>query len=402
MTLARAFTASAVLSVACSFSSTLPEYEEARARALAAPPALPTAWKPDAAILISPRAMGNLTSTVLEAHGTLDTPIPVQGFGKVIPDLTIRDATVKPSKACPTCLAVDLTIDGTVQTDGAIKLTSPLAATIGVDVELEGTTDGKDHVVTLRARDVRRVDVSKTSLPAPLEKALSNALVGEARKALVDQAKPREVARLPAGDLPLRALRTATDGQAVRIDLRTSANATADLELANTPPRSGWIFAMTQESMLALARAEAMKQGPVSYDVVPEPTGLRITGDRFELDLRLWKTTGAGWWRDYTVQGRIQAGNDGIELVPGDIAEKGASKGALAADPLAALGGSVILSTIRESMQVSAPALHAADVGAQRALEIRVTSVRGAGPHVLVMGSLEPGPDKKPARRGGR
>jgi hypothetical protein len=320
----------------------------------------------------------------------------------VIPDLKVVSASIKPSKACPSCLAIDVALDGTVRTEGVLTTSSPLAGTVGIDVEIEGRSDGKDHVITLRPRDVRALEINKTGLPDAVGRALSAPLTAELKRALAERRDPYTIARLPASSLPIRALRTVADGQAVRVDIRTAANATRDLALGNTPPRMGWLFAIEQDSLLAIARAEAMRAGPASYDVVPEPTGLRMTGDRFELDLRLWKTTGAGWWRDYTVHGTIARSDKGVELTPGKIEERGASEGAAAADPLAALGGSVILSTIRESMEVSMPAVHQADVGAKRKVRLDVSSVRGAGSMVQIAGTLEAGEPPPPTRSGRR
>lgn len=390
-----------LLATGC-FSSTLPEYERAKTAALAPAPPLADDWKPDAAILLSRQALDHLTASMLAQHGGFDTPLSLDGVGRVVPALTVTHAKFSPSKACAGCMAVDLSVDGRVQTEGLIKLDAPVALSIGLDVEVESRLVGEDHVVSLKPRDVRTVEIGRTGLPSALAGALKGPLHEQARRSLLKGERTVIIARISSSELPLRGIRVESEGQAVKIALRTHALATADLELGTVTPRSGWLFAITQESLGALARAEAMRQGPMSYDVAPEPTAFRVEGTRFELDLRLWKTTGSGWWRDYTVSGSLGVADGEVVVTPGDVDQKAASDGAAAADPLAYLGSSVIISTLRESLQVTAPALHRADVG-DRAMDVSISSVRGKDGVVYVQGLLKPSaPEDRGGARGGR
>jgi len=380
--------------IAACFSSTLPEYEQARARALAPPPPLTDDWQPDAALLLSQRAMSTLTHALLASHGRLDQPISLGPLGRAVPDLQVVSARIGPSKACATCVQITASLDGTVRTEGVAALSSPLAATLAADLEIDGRADRDAFVLTARVRDVSQVEIGRLAAPEPVRRALASTLTEAARRHLLADGKPITLARLPSETLPVRAVRTSTSGSDVRVDLRTAAASSAVLPPITTPTRSGFVLAIAQDTLLALARAEAMRQGPVSYDVVPEPTGLRMVGEAFELDLRLWKTTGSGWWRDYTVRGTMTRSKAGLDMAPTTVQEVASSPGAAVADPLAALGASVIFQTIRESMQVTAPAVHRTELGAAGGLDVTIATALGRATAVEVTGSITTTPAK--------
>lgn len=381
--------------------ATLPEYEQARAAALAEPPALESDWRPDAAILLSRPALNHLTQALLDQHGGFNTPLSLDGVGRAVPDLEITKASVSPSRTCQACIAVDATLDGRLRTEGLIRLEAPLNISLGIDVEVESITVGPDHKLQLKVRDVRKVEVSRSGLPTAVVSALRGPLQDQARRSLLNRGRSTTIAAFPAKDLPLRGIRVGTEGQAVKIELRTQALATADLTLGQVTPRSGWLFAITQESLGALARAESMRAGPVSHDIVPEPTAVRINGGLFEMDLRLWKTTGRGWWRDYTIKGRLLIEGDSISIEPGEVTEKAASDGAAMSDPLAYLGSSIILSTLKESLEIAMPAMNRAELG-DRTMQVSVSSVRGRDGVVYVQGLMQPAPERSETRGGER
>ncbi|TVQ91078.1 MAG: hypothetical protein EA397_11320 [Deltaproteobacteria bacterium] len=382
------------------FSSTLPEYQEARTAALAPPPPLEAAWQADAAILLSRQALEPLTYALLTQQQPIESPLVIDGLGRVIPDLSIERAIVGPSTTCDSCLAIDATLDGVIRTEGLLRTTAPVRASLGLDVEIQSRSVGPDHVVELKVRDVRNLNLLSTSLPRSATRALSAPLLEQAKQRLLRRTESITLAKIPSDDLPIRAVRVGTQGRAVRIELRTQAREASAVQISHLHPRAGWTFVISSQSLTSLARAESMRQGPVSYDVVPEPTAFRIDGRSFEMDLRLWKTTGQGWWRDYTITGALTVESGKIAMTPAEVRERHASPGAAVADPLAYLGSSVILSTIRESLEITQPALHQADLGAQR-LQVQISSVEGRRGDVIVQGHLTQGSSPRTTTRGG-
>jgi hypothetical protein len=230
--------------------------------------------------------------------------------------------------------------------------------------------------------------VRSDKLPPGIAQLLDEPLTREVRRRFVEGAEAREVARFPANGIPLVAVRPAPHRAGLRIDLRTGAATPTALTANVDKIREGWAFVVQQDSLLDLARAEAMRQGVVDYDIVPEPTRLLIGRGVFEMDLRLWKTTGAGWWRDYTIHGKLARTAEGFDLSAERVDERSASEGATLADPLAELGRGVILDNIEASLTSSLASKHAADVSGNMDVKVEVTSVMGQGDAVRITGDV--------------
>lgn len=377
----------ALVAVACA-PDTLPEFAAARTAALATPPPVQQGWKPDAALVISAPLIDRLLTATLPVYGRIDQDLAVEGGVRVRPDLQIRRARVRGSASCEDCLAVDLRVDGTVQTTGPLRVEIPLDMTVGLDLAVQGTTVDGAHVVTITPKDVRQVSLKSARLPAGLRAALEDPLTAAVRKRVVEGATPIEAARFPAEGLPVVAIRAKGSRNGIRVDLRTAASTPTPLTLNTDKIRDGWTFAVQQDSLTDLARAEAMRQGAVYYDVVPEPTGLRVARGTFELDLRLWKTTGRGWWRDYTVHGTLTRTGDAFEMAPERVVEGPTSPGAASADLLAELGRSQIIDNIEAGIAGSLAASHAAELTGGLEAQVTVASVFGVGETVRVAGDV--------------
>ena len=121
-----------------------------------------------------------------------------------------------------------------------------------------------------------------------------------------------------------------------------------------------------------------------------------------ELGLRLWRTSGKGWWRDYTVSGPVTLTKSRIKLKAEDVREDGKSKGAVLADPLAALGEGIILRAIENSVAAAIPTSQAATSRGIKTT-VTVTDLSGATDGVLTLrGTLTAGEAKGSAAGRGR
>ena len=138
----------------------------------------------------------------------------------------------------------------------------------------------------------------------------------------------------------------------------------------------------------------------LSHDVVADPRALDIKRGAFELQLRLWRIKGRGWWRDYTVSGSFTHENGRVVLEPKDVRQTGQSPGAVLVDPLAALAEGHILDGMARALQTSVPTTSSQDVGGAP-MTVRIDTAWGAGALVSLKGTLDTGakaPTKKPEK----
>lgn len=378
----------------------MPEYEAARTAALAPPPALEAEWKPDGALVISPPLMERIIEALLPTYGTFSDPIEVKG-AVVEPDLTITSASVTGAGGCGSCLAVDMELKGTVALTKPLRLTAPVDVTVGIDIGMEGRTAGQDHVLTVEVADVRTVEVRSARLPRAVSSAMSEPLAELARKRLLKQAKPVEVARLQAAGLPLLAVRPAAVRTGVRVDLRTAANSPTELTVPTDKVTNGYALVLQKDSLLDLARKTAMEQGVVTWDIVPEPTRLDFGKDQFTMRIRLWRITGSGWWRDYDIEGSMVRDGDTVSFKPEKTTELGASPGAALADPLSELGRSEIIKNLELSMSGSVGTRFVQEIGNQKA-DLTVDRVQGSGAAVFIYGDVAFSPVERSGKPSGK
>jgi hypothetical protein len=65
-------------------------------------------------------------------------------------------------------------------------------------------------------------------------------------------------------------------------------------------PAAGARVRLSRSVMTGLARRQAFAEGPVTLSLVPDPRAIALEGDRFVMDLRLWRLAGRGWWQSRT------------------------------------------------------------------------------------------------------
>jgi hypothetical protein len=394
-------------------SSIMDEYERARARALAEPGPVPASWVADARLDLSLPLIDTLVQALVAEQGGLSGARSFTGplgvNGTVTPELQVKELRVVRSQTCAECLTLLFDIGGSASfTLLGASGTLPISASATADVALESALEGEVWEVRARIADLRDVDLDVGGAGAGVGPLVAPVLSAWLQSGFLDGLPQIPLVSVDTAELPLRALRVAPTNGTVRVEMLSRVPTPGQLEPGGAGPASGWSLSVAQDSLLALARAQGFEQGPVGYDVVVEPTALAVDGGAFTLGLRLWRTSGAGWWRDYTVTGALAVAGDGIGLTANGVEEGDKSPGALFVDPLAALAEGRILTEIEQAVATTLPGGGAADIaGVQTALT--VTSVRGVGGALELTGSLTldapkarpdgPDPRRAPRRR---
>lgn len=378
--------------------SVIADFEHARSEALADPGPAPADWEPDAHLTLSDAVVDASLEQLLAVHGSVDHRIEA-GPVAARPNLVVKRASLSAAR-CPGCTRVDarLTGDLTVQTPlGAIA--APVRADLVFDAVFAlGELDGS-RVLTLAPRTVQTLDVSVAGTDL---RALTDPLTEWISEAITDS-PPVAIAEL-GGTLPIRAIRVVPGDGLLRLDLLTATPDPAPIPEPDGLPGNGWRLDLSTDALLDIARAASMQAEPLPRGIVAEPTSLYVDGDSFVLGLRLWRTTGRGWWRDYTVRGSLevvprQGEKTAIALTPAGVVEEGHSKGAAWADPLAALGQGVILKTLERALETSLPGT-VREGGRKLQWEVRIDAVEGRGAAVVAHGGLSVEPTGK-GRGGG-
>ncbi|MCO4743639.1 MAG: hypothetical protein KC912_02545 [Proteobacteria bacterium] len=387
-------------------SSVLDDYEAAREAALAIPGAPGANWKPDAVVSLSEPLLDAILAEALREGGALNDELPIRGplgvSGKVRPDLTIDSLELSPSSGCESCLSVDAELSGSVRwTLGPAKGTVPIDAVVSLDTELGATKTAEGWEVFARPDDVREVSVDLGSGGRQIATLAEGPLKEWVQEAVKERTKPVRLTRFEADELPLRAVRILPVDSGVRVEMLTMAPGSSTAKVPSVVPASGWRLDISPDSLLALAKRASFEAGAVSHDVVVEPTGIAISHTGFEMDLRLWRVKGAGWWRDYHAEGDVEVKGARVKLTPNEVEERGKSPGAVMVDPLAALGHGVILKAIEDSLATSVPGVHRTG-GARRTTEVQITEVDGTGAMIKLAGTLEFKDSGRPAVGGSK
>ncbi len=350
-----------VSTLACGGKGVLADYEAARAAALADPGPPPAVWEPDAALFMTPDVVEAVIASALTKHrpltGQFEVQVPLAGKAVVTPELVVRSLKIASSPRCADCLAVDARLDGEVRWKlGGTTGRSPVDLTAAFDTELETSrqADGQ-FAFTARPREVREIDLKLGGVAASLAPRVEKGLKDWVQANVLDRAEPIPLGVAGSPELPLRAARMTTSSNGVALALLTRSPTPVALPKVAPKLQSGWQLDVSSESLLGLAKAASFAAGPIAYEVVAEPRRLSIVPGRFSMDLRLWRLTGKGWWRDYTIEGDLRIAPDGVDLAATSVVEGEKSPGAVWVDPLAALAEGVILRSIEQAVQATLP-----------------------------------------------
>jgi hypothetical protein len=261
-----------------------------------------------------------------------------------------------------------------------------------VDFEVRATGDKGVFDVSVAPRDVSALTVKLGGLDARIGDVLEPLVADELRKTLIANLAPAELGTYGSSDAPLRALRVAAarDG-GVWVEMLSWSPSPGVLSVRDRPLADGFAVYASVDSVVDLARREAFLAPPLTHEVVAEPTGLAVAGHDFNLALRLWRPVeGTGWWRDYVVAGTVGVGpkNRRVLLTASGVTEGAASEGAELVDPLATLAEGVILQSIADAANLSAPAAsHASSSGVR--VETQVIDVSGDGDVLTLVGTVD-------------
>ena len=379
-------------------------YDAERAAVLAVPPEAAAQWEPELRVRLSDDALQRLATAALEA-GLLaaDDELRVDGpFGltaSVRPKAAVSALTVAASRRCDACVDLDVTLDGEAgwalgPAKGELQFTATTSGTVAFAVEADSAAGAHAFVASgkLQSLDRVRVKAGKAgdfAVGQDLERWTS---------ALAARVPAIPLGRFGGDDLPLRALRVRTTGGAIAVEGLTDAAGGAPLTTAPSGvPTDDWELSLSQPTALALLRRAAFQKGTVAFDVAIDPRGLAVDGDRFTLDLRLWRLAGRGWWRDYQVEGAVDVQGNKARLNPESASEGEKSKGAGLADPLALLAEGRILEAVERGVAQNMPSSHTLRTGALK-LDARAGAVRGEGGALIVTGELDAG-EQAPKKR---
>ena len=372
-------------------ASVIPAWEAARDHALQDPGPPPSQWEPDAVLLLSEALVDDALVVLLAEQGNLRGEIAA-GPITAVPDLSVRQVDLKAAK-CERSLRVRAELEGVITVRSLLgEVDAPVRADLRFDAVFDVVQAGEVWSLTVAPRKLHHVeiDLAGADLAAfvqPIRTWLEEAVVRQ---------PPLPLADLGSTDLPIRAMRVIPVRRDLRVDLLTTTHQARPLSTGTDAIEQGWRLDLSAPALLDLARRAAFEAGPISHDVVVEPTSLYIEEDVFTLGLRLWRLKGRGWWRDYEIDGRVTVEGRGISLQPTDVRDRGHSRGAAWADPLAALGEGVILKAIERAMETSLPAIHR-ERGAALKVVVQIEQVDGNGDVLVLHGglTLKPAPAKK-------
>ena len=364
-----------------------PVFEAARSDALRAPPPVPDDWEPDAVLTLSSTLVQRVIDDALQAQPSFQHRIQLASPIAAVPTFTLTDAELDPG-ACPRCVRITANLSGSLALQSGLgDATIPASAHIVMDGRFTPVKHTNDWAIFL---NVESLVSAKLDLPGnPVLQPVAGPLVDWFKNDLLGTLPPIELASVGGQDWPVRAMRahSAGHGSAIQIELLSSSPSPSPIATDPLPPKVGWRLELSPQALSDLARRAAFERGELSHSVYADPTGLRLTGDRFELDLRLWRLHGRGWWRDFEVKGTVSVDDGAVHLEATDANEVAHSRGAALADPLAALVEGRILKGIESALSTSLPALHRSQDGATEAV-IRVVDVAGHNGVVRADGRL--------------
>lgn len=364
-------------------------YEEERDAAMSVAGAPGGTWDPDIRVRLSQDSLDGLVQVTMD-QGLLayDDDLRLDGplglSARLSPDLDIKRLSLSPSDRCDGCLAIQASGKGKVKWSAAGASGSvPLTADIDATVSFEATRDGDAWALSGRLRDVQKVKLASTTVGSLDATQILGTWVEQA----LDKARPLQLGSFGGPDLPLAAVRLSTATGDLELQLLSDIADRSPVP-AGTTLRDPWELRISTDTLLGMARRAAFETGPVAMDTAAIPTSLSLGASSFELGLRLWHLSGAGWWRDYTVRGDLAVGNNQLKLKPTEAVEGDKSKGAGLADPLALLVEGRILDAVQDGCRQSLPGGTAFQVG-DRTVEARVGRVSGTAKVLVARGTLE-------------
>ncbi|MEQ1566250.1 MAG: hypothetical protein ABMA64_11480 [Myxococcota bacterium] len=335
-------------------TSVIEQYEEAQTLATTPPGAAGDAWAPDAAIQLSEPLLDQIITASLHPAPTFDGTIQA-GLVSLSPALTVDSLKIGAATTCRECLQLDVNIGGSIGWSTMIG-TGQAAAKIGcsLDSALAITPIENGFAIGAVPRAIHDVHLEIAGFNAGVN--LDGPISSFVQTTVLAGMPTLTLTEVGTDTAPVRALRITSQQKVLRVDLLSGARMNTAVPLILPPPTDGFSVDVSLVSLLAIAKAEAFKAGPMTYGLLAEPTALDFSGDRFTVGLRLWKTTGRGWWRDYEIVGTWGLEGDQFVMNAERVVDKGHSPGAAFADPLIAMTEGIVQRSIRSALDTTVPA----------------------------------------------
>lgn len=342
------------------------EFRQARDAALASPGPAPKGWAPDAVLQLSPDLVDRLIASGIEQLEPSDWDVDVPGV-KLTPKLALTDVELSASTTCEDCFAAKVEVTGPIRYDAGIlgkgRIPTTIQATLDVGLEVGKKSDGFPVIATIEK--VRRVKIDLQGIPKALTDTIEPKLTDLVHDEVKRSVDPFQLARPGSGALPLRAMRVKPLGSGMLLEMLTEAGTDASV----VPGRQlgDWTLDVAEPALVRLVARQAFEAGPQDHGLIGELKGLDVPkAGELDLDVRVWRTEGNGWWRDLSVQANAVVKGRSLELEATKAQVVASSPGAAFADPVAWLAESVVLSEIEEAAAFAVPTVEKADVGKQK------------------------------------
>lgn len=343
-----------VLACGCA-PSVLDTYEAARTLSLSDPGAAPDGWTADATVQLSKTLLDDLMTQALTPPPAFTEDLSL-GYAMLKPALTLETLKLGGSVTCPECVTIELTLGGNVGWTAPILGTGSAGLKVGCKLDAAFTVEPSEggFAIGMAPRDIHDVSIEVMGARSALD--ISGPIVGWVESTVLSRFPTVPLTEIGTDTAPVRGIRISSQTTSVRIDLLTGARTPGTLPAVIPAPVDGFQVDVSVDSLLAIARTEAFRAGPLTYGILGEPTLLDFRNDGFTVGLRLWKTTGKGWWRDYEVDGNWVVSKGEIAMTAnGKTRDMGHSRGAALADPLVAMGEGLIQHAIAGALNTTVP-----------------------------------------------
>ena len=362
-----------------------------RLDALARAP-IETGWQPEAILAVHESTLDTILAKAMEVLRQQDLRTTIVGPLGVDALITPRlgpppEVQLNAAEGCDSCVQIDLSWHGTVDVQigsGAMAMHTGVRwstrATGQLDLVVTPLDTG-EREVQIRYDPARPLDIELDleNLPQPWNYIASSALVSKVMTPLAED--------LLAEPIPLLTLTHEVRDVRLRVDqgliIELLFNV-LDSSLAPVPELdSGWALSIPAGTLKGLARAHSLRE---QGDYLIDPTSVSLFGDRFAIELKLWKVGRRYTWREYRIQGGIRLEDDAIRFAQDEVVET-QTRG-WGANPLGSVVRGFVLRTLADSTDVSLPTRASADYAGQR-LTLTLDDVHADRNLLIVRGNLE-------------
>jgi hypothetical protein len=274
--------------------------------------------------------------------------------------------------SCPRCIAVDVKIEGPLRADMGGQVAA-LPSRLGFlataraifEISLTQKDDARDIVIKAYKQKAWKADVQLTGLPPGVKDELPGLWAGQVKEALRKGRIPTiTVARLgqqaPVDLLALQA-RPHPRGLLVAFFFAIADPGSVG---AVPPVQNGFMVALPEKTVRALARAMVLKKGPRD-GLLLETRQVTLDDDAYRMRIRAWRVDQDGVHRDFDVSGPFAKTPDAKLKAVIRSVEKVQDQ-ALPPDVVGMLTRSQLLDQMAESLNMVVPAKREDQVGDAR------------------------------------